>query len=1140
MQATAFLPSRDGFSFRNDFEYPASRVGRAAALAQGYGLAGGMCLSALDRWLSGRPLPQLPTPPQPGDPLYEEFVRRQIELLGRGAWDRILDWQSRPGLGHVMGASGVGELTRGEWRRLRRSLDAGRPAVLCVLRTRGPFANPSENPIVLAIRYEFARATRRGTVWLYDPNRPGNDDVRLTVSIAGRRRTPETTFISERVRGFIVLPYDRTAVAPLRAIEIADQTDAGMAGRPVVMRGRGVLAAVRGRNGSLIVVCRKPTRAGDGDLELRRIPTEIPLVSDPVVPSGDGSPILARDAKGHVIAFSRGVGGWKSRVLPGPKNNMQVDYGPAAVSSRGRVHVFGVRSGKLVHFVRGRAGTWTVAEIAAQATPGGGDRLDGHPAACVSRDHTVHVFVRTEKGRIAHLRLGEAGAWTAALLPAADAPIAGDPVVAIAPAEEHITVLAVTDAGELVQIRGTGSDAWRARNLTRETGTEGGPHLMRVEIAVSDGPGSTLHVFGVSPRNGLVHYWCPPTLAWRAQDLTDGRADIGALARVRGKPSISRAPDDQLIVAASGEKGIVVYRWSASSDWTGDVLPTPPAIADTPSAGGPVVWSDARGATHLLAVFDDGRAVLAAPGRPESSHRALRPAVASARADAGTAHRASSRSMPQPNAAPVIEAPLQGETARYEVEDFEAPAPIAFGNATPSLAQSEVEIDASSSLSTPTVEPGLALEPGAIAPGDVDKLDVGEFGGVGDFEPFDAGLSGFTAEPVFGLTPGLEDPLTPNQQPGEGTLLDFGLHAMTGTEATAPETTPSADLGGVTPLDLTPSSESTPSTIEREGWGSYGEARSEPTVPASGDLDIGHMSFEPAEPLLPNTGSTEFADIELSVDPTFASSGAAPEAKAKAVAEGQAKAEAERAAAEAAAQVEAKRVEAQAAAKAKAERAAAEAAAKAKAERTAAEAAKKKAEARAAAKAEQERVAAEAAKKKAEARAAAKAKEERVAAEAAKKKAEARAAKGEAERIAAEAAAKETAERLAAQAATKAAAQKAAAQKAAAEKVAAQKAAAEKAAADRTAAAEAQRAAEHKAAQPGGKKGTLSPALEGLPLLDENAPPVGAQAPKSEPEPEPKKPEDAKETPKPPRPKLRSVDDLIRLSDEHGPTFDKK
>ena len=150
MQATGFLPSRDGFSFRNDFEYPASRIGRAAPLAPGFGMAGGMCLAALDRWQAGRPLPVLPGPPAPGDILYEELFRRQVELLSHGAWDRILEWQGLPGIGRMLGPRGVGELTRTEWSRLRRSLEAGMPALLCVLRTRGPFANPSENPFVLA------------------------------------------------------------------------------------------------------------------------------------------------------------------------------------------------------------------------------------------------------------------------------------------------------------------------------------------------------------------------------------------------------------------------------------------------------------------------------------------------------------------------------------------------------------------------------------------------------------------------------------------------------------------------------------------------------------------------------------------------------------------------------------------------------------------------------------------------------------------------------------------------------------------------------------------------------------------------------------------------------------------------------
>ena len=149
---------------------------------------------------------------------------------------------------------------------------------------------------------------------------------------------------------------------------------------------------------------------------------------------------------------------------------------------------------------------------------------------------------------------------------------------------DQITVFAVSEEGELVQMRGSGSDAWRARNLTRETVTDGGLHRIRVEIAVSAGPGNTLHVFGVSPSRGLIHYWCPPTLAWRAQDLTHGRVDIDAGAEIRGRPSAMQGSGDELLVGASGENGIVLYRWTPTSDWSGDPLPVPKSLTGQSSS----------------------------------------------------------------------------------------------------------------------------------------------------------------------------------------------------------------------------------------------------------------------------------------------------------------------------------------------------------------------------------------------------------------------------------------------------------------------------------------------------------------------------------------------------------------------------
>ena len=1225
MQATGFLPSRDGFSFRNDFDYPASRLGRAAPLAPGFGLAAGMCLAALDRWQAGRPLPVLAAAPAPGEVLYEELIRRQVELLSHGGWDAILDWQRRPGMGSLLGPRGVGELTRAEWGRLRRSLERGMPALLCVMRTRGPFANPSENPIVLAYRYEYARETKRGTIWVYDPNRPGNDDVLMTIVTGSRRRAPEVTFIAERVRGFMVMPHDRPVASPFRAVELAtDAETGGFTGRAVALPGRGANLAVRARNGGVVLV--RGGKSADGSPNLQRSGAESVLASDPLVIPGALPTLVARDVDGNLLGLRVGVRGWRPRLLPSPKAPLAIDSGPVMVTNRGRVHVFGIQKGRLAHLQRSRAGKWTAGVVPGQSNPAAAEALEGMPTAIVGPDHVLRVFARTAKGRIALMMLSKEGQWTTQLLPAAETTIAGDPIAVIASGDRQVTVFAVSENGELIQTRGGGSDAWRVRNLTKETARDTEPSAIRVEIAVSAGPGNTLHVFGVSPRRGLIHYWCPPTLAWRSQDLTHGRAETGESALVRGRPTVVRTADDQLVVAAAADKGLVVYRWSPAGDWTGDMLPLPPSIAARASFDGPVLWRDARGAPHLLAVLDDGSAVLGVPGRPDAEHRAIRMgAVAAIQPPRPLA--------PTPGTA---EAALEPPSAEPDAP-IDVPLGVLIGTEAAALPVGSV-----ADADVATLEP-MDL-PGSMLPLANELLDTSTA-----FESIDATDATLAEVQAMddGASPGIE-------------LIDLGGLADADPEPAQPDAEPTLDIGfGSLDLESKPKpAGATPfaprdERRDREGWGSYVDS----TTGADDTMDLGAFAFEPAEALVP--GSAPRSRLDLPEDPTLGANAmldaavvdtdvaerervAAEQAAAEAAAQQAAaeKAERERVAAEQAAAEAAERArvaaeqaaaeaaerarvaaEKAAAEKAERERIAAEKAAAEKAEReriaaekAAAEEAERQriaAEKAAAEEAERERIAAEKAAAEeaererlaAEKAAAEEAERQRIAAEkAAAEKAErerlavekAAAEEAERERIAAEKAAAEEAERERI-AAEKAAAEEAERQRIAAEEAERERVAAEQAAAERAAAEEAERqriaaekaeaeevaakekerkragadreaarlAAEQearrreeerrakkaeaeraRAKEPKGKQGRkgqpakpdkrpIPAALEGLPLLDDEIRPREPRAESAKPE-EPKPAQGGK------KPKLRSIDDLIRLSDEHGPTFEKK
>lgn len=209
-----FDPARDGFSFPNSFHWteadlsfldrmtrPLSTAGAAllpaagAAFAGGarglaaggtlglalgraglgaglvraatrrwasFGLCGGMALAAAERW-----------PRQVGLPTAELrqanvrllLWRRQARTLRASGATFVRYW-----LATRLRRNDFGEALRREWIGIREQIDAGRPVVLGLV---GDAPDPFSQHQVLA--YGYAGADDRGTVFVYDPNRPGEE-----------------------------------------------------------------------------------------------------------------------------------------------------------------------------------------------------------------------------------------------------------------------------------------------------------------------------------------------------------------------------------------------------------------------------------------------------------------------------------------------------------------------------------------------------------------------------------------------------------------------------------------------------------------------------------------------------------------------------------------------------------------------------------------------------------------------------------------------------------------------------------------------------------------------------------------------------------------------------------------------------
>lgn len=195
--STAFLPSTDGFSFRN----PLSPSPRVALLAGGR--CGGMTYAALDYYSYGANAAQLAA----NDRRYL-LARSTDSIMSNGL--RFAVWTLLPDR-QVGGLAGVGELTRTEeLPKLAERIQSG-PVALGLVRARKA-RDIGRNHQVIA--YGIWRQGDQATVMIYDPNQPLRDDVVLEID-ASDPSSPVTEYVGEwpvaEWRGLFVERY-----APVR------------------------------------------------------------------------------------------------------------------------------------------------------------------------------------------------------------------------------------------------------------------------------------------------------------------------------------------------------------------------------------------------------------------------------------------------------------------------------------------------------------------------------------------------------------------------------------------------------------------------------------------------------------------------------------------------------------------------------------------------------------------------------------------------------------------------------------------------------------------------------------------------------------------------------------------------------------
>jgi hypothetical protein len=203
-----FLPSRHGFRFVNSWPKSAARKWQVGLLQLGIGdvsrgLCGGMAFAARDRFERGEP--GAPDTERPGteSALFKEIVDRQFDSFGTLYIVPIRFWLSSA-LGNA--ASRGRETAKAAWPAIRREIDAGRPAMIGLVRQDG------WNPLDVGMGHQVAgyryETTANGvSIGVYDPNHPGKDDVevRFEKGAGGEIRHSQST--GEPLIGLLSLPW---------------------------------------------------------------------------------------------------------------------------------------------------------------------------------------------------------------------------------------------------------------------------------------------------------------------------------------------------------------------------------------------------------------------------------------------------------------------------------------------------------------------------------------------------------------------------------------------------------------------------------------------------------------------------------------------------------------------------------------------------------------------------------------------------------------------------------------------------------------------------------------------------------------------------------------------------------------------
>ncbi len=204
-QMTGFLPSRNGWPFDNRFQSvpPFKLIGELRYGDASKGLCGGMVYSALDYFVAGLDLPQIPdsdlskykSPVQ--GPVFDYFGKRLFNSfdIPAGVWSYVelmrpdfpeYETASKSAI-RMAPRSRAWRLIRQEWPIIKTKLDTGQPCPLGLVRVISKdLKTLGQNHQVLAYGYDLVGDDL--TLFIYDPNCNKRDDITLKLNIASPER----------------------------------------------------------------------------------------------------------------------------------------------------------------------------------------------------------------------------------------------------------------------------------------------------------------------------------------------------------------------------------------------------------------------------------------------------------------------------------------------------------------------------------------------------------------------------------------------------------------------------------------------------------------------------------------------------------------------------------------------------------------------------------------------------------------------------------------------------------------------------------------------------------------------------------------------------------------------------------------